>query len=138
MLEFRSHEPHRLSGGQKQRVAIAGALALQPEVLILDEATSMLDPAGRNEVLSILWNLHEQLDTTILYVTHSLTEIDRSDRVIVMSDGSIVGECTVEEIYRDREVLARSSLIVAYTVEISHAVLDGSFVTHDELVVRLL
>lgn len=138
MLEFRSHEPHRLSGGQKQRVAIAGALALQPDVLILDEATSMLDPAGRNEVLSILWNLHEQLDTTILYITHDLTEIDQSDKVIVMNDGSIVGESTVEEIYRDKEMLARSSLKVPYTVEISNALLDGSFVTHDELVVRLL
>lgn len=137
MLEFRSHEPHRLSGGQKQRVAIAGALAMQPEVLILDEATSMLDPAGRSEVLSILCRLHEQLDTTILYITHDLTEIERSDRVIVMNDGSIVGDGSVEEIYRDKERLEKSNLKVPYTVEISDALLDGSYMTHNELVVRL-
>ncbi len=137
MLEFRTHEPHRLSGGQKQRVAIAGALAMQPEVLILDEATSMLDPAGRKEVLAILCRLHEQLDTTILYITHDLTEIERSDRVIVMNGGRIVGEGSVEEVYRDKELLQESNLKVPYTVEISDALLDGSYVTHDELVVRL-
>ena len=137
MLDFRSHEPHRLSGGQKQRVAIAGALAMQPEVLILDEATSMLDPAGRTEVLSILCGLHEQLDTTILYITHDLTDIERSDRVIVMNGGSIVGDGSVEAVYRDKELLKRSNLKVPYTMQISDALLDGSYMTHDELVVRL-
>lgn len=137
MLEFRRHEPHRLSGGQKQRVAIAGALAMQPEVLILDEATSMLDPQGRTEVLSILCRLHEQLDTTILYITHDLTEIEQSDRVVVMNNGKIVGQGTVEEVYSNKELLKASNLKVPYTVEISNALLGGAYVTHDELVVRL-
>lgn len=137
MLEFRSHEPHRLSGGQKQRVAIAGALAMQPEVLILDEATSMLDPSGRSEVLSILCRLHEQLDTTILYITHDLTEIERSDRVIVMNGGAVVGDGSVMEIYKDKELLRNSSLKVPYTVEIADALLGSSYMTHDELVMRL-
>lgn len=137
MLDFRTHEPHRLSGGQKQRVAIAGALATEPEILILDEATSMLDPAGRNEVLSILCELHDQLDTTILYITHDLTEIYRSDKVIVMNDGAIVAEGTVKEVYDDKELLRQSNLKVPYAIEISNALLDGSYVTHDELVMRL-
>lgn len=137
MLEFRTHEPHRLSGGQKQRVAIAGALAMQPDVLILDEATSMLDPTGRREVLSILKRLHETLDTTILYITHDLTEIEDSDRVIVMNNGSVVKEGSVEEVYRDKELLIESNLKVPYTIEISDALLDGAYLTHDELVVRL-
>lgn len=137
MLDFRTHEPHRLSGGQKQRVAIAGALAMKPEVLILDEATSMLDPVGRKEVLSILCDLHDKLDTTILYITHDLTEIYRSDKVVVMNDAKVVAEGTVEDVYKDKELLRDSNLKVPYTIEISNALLDGSYVTHDELVMRL-
>lgn len=137
MLDFRNHEPHRLSGGQKQRAAIAGALAMKPEVLILDEATSMLDPVGRKEVLSILCELHDKLDTTIIYITHDLTEIYRSDKVVVMNDGKIVAEGSVEEVYKDKELLKQSNLKVPYTIEISNALLDGSYVTHDELVMRL-
>ena len=97
----------------------------------------MLDPKGRTEVLSILCSLHEQLDTTILYITHDLTEIERSDRVIVMNGGEIVGQGSVEEIYRDKKLLQESNLKVPYTVEISNALLDGSYLTHEELVVRL-
>ena len=137
MLEFRTHEPHRLSGGQKQRVAIAGALAMKPEVLILDEATSMLDPAGRKEVLSILCELHERLDTTILYITHDLNEITESDNIIVMNNGQVVAEGTLDEIYKDKDLLLNSNLKVPYTVEISNALLDGSYMSHEELVKHL-
>lgn len=137
MLDFRKHEPHRLSGGQKQRVAIAGALAMKPEVLILDEATSMLDPSGRKEVLSILSELHERLDTTILFITHDLTEIAESNKVIVMNNGQIVAEGSLEEVYKDKNLLLESNLKVPYTMEISDALLDGSYMTHEELVRRL-
>lgn len=137
MTDFKNHEPHRLSGGQKQRVAIASALALQPEVLILDEATSMLDPEGRLDVLNILKKLHGQLDTTILYITHDLTEIAPSDKVVIMNKGSIVLEGSVEDIYQDKDLLRQSNLKMPYTMAISEALLDGEYVTHEELVARL-
>lgn len=137
MLEYKNHEPHRLSGGQKQRIAIAGALAMNPEVLILDEATSMLDPKGRKEVLAILCDLHERLETTIIYITHDLTEIYRSDKVVVMNQGQAVAEGTVDEIYKDKELLTASNLKVPYTMELSDALLDGKYLTHEMLVERL-
>ena len=137
MLDFKKHEPHRLSGGQKQRIAIAGALAMKPEVLILDEATSMLDPKGRQEVLSILCDLHERLETTIIYITHDLTEIYRSDKVVVMNQGKAVAEGSIDEIYRDKELLKESNLKVPYTMELSEALLDGTYLTHEMLVDRL-
>lgn len=137
MLDFKKHEPHRLSGGQKQRIAIAGALAMKPEVLILDEATSMLDPKGRQEVLSILCDLHERLETTIIYITHDLTEIYRSDKIVVMNQGKAVAEGTIDEIYRDKDLLKESNLKVPYTIELSEALLDGTYLTHEMLVERL-
>ena len=137
MSDFKNHEPHRLSGGQKQRVAIASAIALQPEVLILDESTSMLDPEGRQDVLNILKKLHGQLDTTILYITHDLTEISSSDKVVVMNKGAIVLEGDIEEIYKNKTLLRQSNLKLPYTMVISEALLNGEYVTHEELVDKL-
>src|SRR5699024_12167372 len=105
MSDFNNHVPHRLSGGQKHRVVFASAIALQPEVLILDESTSMLVPEGRQDVLNILKKLHGQLDTTILYITHDLTEISSSDKVVVMNKGAIVLEGDIEEIYNNNTLL---------------------------------
>lgn len=137
MLEFREHEPSRLSGGQKQRVAIAGALAMSPEVLILDEATSMIDPEGRQEVLDILRAIHHQGKTTLVFITHDLSEIEESDHAVIMKDGRVISEGTVEEIYQDTDALVASRLVLPFHMKLSRQLLDGSFMSYDELVERL-
>lgn len=137
MLEFRTHEPSRLSGGQKQRVAIAGALALQPELLILDEATSMLDPQGRREVLEILRKIHRERMTTLIYITHDLAEINVSDHAVVMKDGQVINEGTVEEIYEDTEALISSRLVLPFTISMADHLFEGCYMSYDELVERL-
>ena len=89
MLEFKKREPARLSGGQKQRVAIAGVVALRPAILILDEATSMLDPEGRRELIDIVKGIRKDYDMTVISITHDLEEVAMSDRVLVMKKGEI-------------------------------------------------
>lgn len=137
MLEYRTHEPSRLSGGQKQRVAIAGALAMQPDLLILDEATSMLDPQGRREVLKILREIHREKLTTLVYITHDLAEIGVSDHAVVMKDGRVINEGTVEEIYQDTDALISSRLVLPFTISMADRLLDGCYMSYDELVERL-
>ena len=99
MEDFLNDEPHSLSGGQKQRVAIAGVLALQPSILILDEATSMLDPQGRREVVETVRQLVTQKGITVLSITHDLEEAAQSDRVIILNKGEILEEGTPEKIF---------------------------------------
>ena len=89
MYDFRLHAPHLLSGGQKQRIAIAGVLAMQPEILVLDEPTAMLDPYGRKEVLSTIEELRAETGMTVLLITHHMDECINADRVVVVSDGEI-------------------------------------------------
>ncbi|WP_457826370.1 ATP-binding cassette domain-containing protein, partial [Staphylococcus aureus] len=89
MFDKRLHEPTSLSGGQKQRVAIAGVLALKPKLIILDEATSMLDPEGKAEILKMIQTLNHQWGVTVLSVTHDLSEVVDSDCIIVMNEGRI-------------------------------------------------
>lgn len=137
MLEFRTHEPSRLSGGQKQRVAIAGALAMEPDLLILDEATSMLDPQGRKEVLEILKKVHQEKMTTLIYITHDLAEIGISDHAVVMKDGQVINEGTVEDIYQDTEALVSSRLVLPFTISMADQLLEGCYMSYDELVERL-
>ena len=92
MYEFLDHEPTKLSGGQKQRVAIAGILAMSPSIIILDEATSMLDPKGRNEINALVHQLNKDKNMTIVSITHDIEEAALSDYVILLSDGHIVNE----------------------------------------------
>ncbi len=99
MLEYADREPSRLSGGQKQRVAIAGIVALQPEIIILDEATSMLDPSGRKDVLQTVKDVKNQENLTVISITHDIDEAVESDRIIVMQDGSINRQGTPGEIF---------------------------------------
>ena len=89
MLDFKKREPARLSGGQKQRVAIAGVVALRPAILILDEATSMLDPEGRRELIETVKEIRKDYDMTVISITHDLEEVAMSDRVLVMKKGEI-------------------------------------------------
>src|SRR4051812_47516102 len=106
MDSFLNQEPHNLSGGQKQRVAIAGVIALRPAIIILDEATSMLDPKGREEILSIVRELKTDHQLTVISITHDLEEASRADRIIVMNKGKLYREGTPEEIFQmDKELV---------------------------------
>ena len=104
MLDFKKREPARLSGGQKQRVAIAGVVALRPAILILDEATSMLDPEGRRELIETVKGIRKDYDMTVISITHDLEEVAMSDRVLVMKKGEI------ESISSPRELFSRNDL----------------------------
>ena len=137
MLSYRRHAPARLSGGQKQRVAIAGALAMAPDVLILDEATSMLDPEGRKDILNILEDIHRERQTTLIYITHDLSEIEKSDYAVIMKDGEVLNRGSIEHIFSDTDTLIKSRLVLPYQMQISRALLKGEYVTHDELVEKL-
>ncbi|MBQ9251230.1 MAG: energy-coupling factor transporter ATPase [Clostridia bacterium] len=103
MSKFADSAPHMLSGGQKQRVAIAGILAMEPSVLIADEATAMLDPSGRQEVLETVRTLNRQKGITVVWITHFMEEAAQADRILVVSDGQIVSEGTPREIFDDVE-----------------------------------
>ena len=99
MLDFKKREPARLSGGQKQRVAIAGVVALRPSILILDEATSMLDPEGRRELIETVKGIRKDYDMTVISITHDLEEVAMSDRVLVMKKGSIESTSSARELF---------------------------------------
>ena len=110
--KFRNSTPSKLSGGQKQRVAIAGVLAVMPEVMIFDEATAMLDPKGRNEVLSVADKLNKENGITVINITHYMDEVVRADRVIVLNDGEVYAEGTPEEICKRADELESLGLSV--------------------------
>lgn len=99
MLDFAKREPARLSGGQKQRVAIAGVVALRPDIIILDEATSMLDPEGREEVISTIKKIKDESNLTVISITHDIDEAANASRILVMKQGSLVNEGTPQEIF---------------------------------------
>jgi energy-coupling factor transporter ATPase len=120
MQKFRMRAPHLLSAGQKQRVAIAGAMALKPQVLILDESTSMLDPAGREEVLNAVRRLN-QGGTTIIAITHYMHEAVEGDRVVVMEAGRIVMQGSPREVFTHVEELRALQLDVPQVTELAHA-----------------
>lgn len=105
MEEFRKSSPTRLSGGQKQRIAIAGVLALNPQVLILDESTAMLDPQGRKEVLQVVKKLNKEKGVTVIAITHYMEEVVDADRVIVLDNGKMVMQDTPREIFKREEEL---------------------------------
>ncbi len=109
MYEYRLHEPHKLSGGQKQRVAIAGIMAMQPECIVLDEPTAMLDPRGREEVLSSLYKLLA-MGKTVVLITHYMDEAVRADRVIVMNSGRIVLDGTPGEVFSHGREIEKAGL----------------------------
>ncbi len=115
MYPFRLHAPHLLSGGQKQRVAIAGVLAMDPEVLVLDEPTAMLDPRGREEVISTAEHLCRDKGITVVLITHHMEEAVRSDRVIVLDRGKIVLDGTPKEIFPQAQRLRELHLTVPET-----------------------
>ncbi|HEM3580425.1 TPA: energy-coupling factor transporter ATPase [Streptococcus suis] len=118
MTDFKTREPARLSGGQKQRVAIAGVVALRPKIIILDEATSMLDPEGRLDLIKIVREIKERHGMTVISITHDLDEVALSDRVIVMKNGQVESISTPKELFM-REDLADLDLDRPFTTELA-------------------
>ncbi|AXI07622.1 energy-coupling factor ABC transporter ATP-binding protein [Oceanobacillus zhaokaii] len=114
MQAYRLTEPHRLSGGQKQRVAIASVLAISPKVLILDEATAMLDPNGRKEIMETVSQLQNSQGLSLITITHDLHEVVQADRVIVMNEGEIWDEATPREIFSKKDELRKIGLDVPF------------------------
>ncbi|MEC6749155.1 energy-coupling factor ABC transporter ATP-binding protein [Marinilactibacillus sp. XAAS-LB27] len=124
MLEFAEREPARLSGGQKQRVAIAGIVALRPEIMILDEATSMLDPKGRNEVLRTVKEVKEKENLTVISITHDIDEAASANRILVMKAGELIKEGTPEEIFSYGDQLIEMGLDLPFPEKLKSSLKD--------------
>ncbi len=125
MYEYRTHAPHKLSGGQKQRVAIAGIIAMEPRCIVLDEPTAMLDPRGREEVLTTIRKLNREKGITIVLITHYMDEAVLSDRVVVMDNGEILTQGTPREVFSQVELLKRHKLDVPQATELVHRLKSG-------------
>ncbi|MGI2329631.1 energy-coupling factor ABC transporter ATP-binding protein [Planococcus sp. YIM B11945] len=132
MEEFLDQEPHHLSGGQKQRVAIAGALALRPRLLILDEATSMLDPQGRVEVIETIRELRKETGLTVISITHDLEEAALADRIIVMNTGHKHAEGTPEAVFVSSNALADLGLDLPFAMRMTHLLQEAGVEIHKE------
>ncbi len=118
MTKYARHETHRLSGGQKQRIAIAGAIAMKRKCVIFDESTAMLDPAGRKEVMETITRLNREENLTVIHITHYMNEATMADRVIVMSDGSIIMDGTPKTVFSRAPELWQANLDVPQTTEL--------------------
>lgn len=125
MYEERFKAPRLLSGGQKQRVAIAGIIAMQPDYIVLDEATAMLDPAGRKEVMDTVLRLNKEKNITVIMITHFMDEAARADRVIVMDNGKKLRDGTPREIFSDEEEIERLGLSLPPASELSHRLIKA-------------
>ena len=118
MSEFVTHAPHLLSGGQKQRIAIAGVIAMEPDCIVLDEATAMLDPVGRQEVLSTIYRLNREKHITVVLITHHMNEAEQADRVLVMKSGKVAMDGAPREVFSQVEALRDMGLTVPDTVDL--------------------
>ena len=121
MYEFRNSTPHHLSGGQKQRIAIAGIIALEPECIVLDEPTAMLDPKGRQEIINTILRLNKEKGITVVLITHYMEEAEKADRVLVMNDGDFIADGTPKEIFKNVKMLKSVGLDVPQTTELLYA-----------------
>ena len=118
MTKYLDQEPTRLSGGQKQRVAIAGVLAMKPEILIFDEATAMLDPQGKDEIKKVIMDLHHETGLTIVSITHDIDEVAASDAVIALNEGSVVMTGTPDEIFAQEKKLSEIQLDIPFSMKL--------------------
>ncbi|MCK6255220.1 energy-coupling factor ABC transporter ATP-binding protein [Fictibacillus sp. KIGAM418] len=140
MQEFIESEPHHLSGGQKQRVAIAGIIAQKPSIIILDEATSMLDPMGRKEVIDTVKQLNEEEGITVISITHDLEEAVRADRVMVMKQGSILTTGSPRHVFQNESLLLDAGLDLPFSLKLGLALKENGIglkeqhLTQEELV----
>lgn len=132
MYDFREDAPYKLSGGQKQRVAIAGVLAMMPECIVLDEPTAMLDPNGREEVMSTLLKLNKEKNMTVVLITHYMDEAVLADRVVVMDSGKIITQGTPYDVFSQIELLKKHRLDVPQATEVAYK-LCGCGVKFDKL-----
>lgn len=118
MLKFRQHATYQLSGGQKQRVAIAGIIAMQPDCIILDEPTAMLDPVGRREILATVHKLNEEMGITVILITHHMNEAADAKRIIVMNSGLVIMDGTPREVFARTDILDQAGLMAPQPVEL--------------------
>lgn len=143
MYEHRERPTHKLSGGQKQRVAIAGIIAMEPECLVLDEPTAMLDPKGRKEVMDTVISLNKNKGITVILITHFMEEAESADRVIVMSDGNITADGTPKEIFSQTKKIRDAGLEVPQTTDLLDRLnkmglsVSGSVISTEECVLEL-
>lgn len=125
--------PHFLSGGQKQRIAIAGVLAMQPEIIIFDEATSMLDPMGRNEIINTVINLNKEHNITVVWITHFMEEAVLADRVVVLNHGEICLQGTPKQVFKNIDILRDMRLDVPPMLELSQFLRDNGVNVSDDI-----
>lgn len=143
MYKYRLHEPHKLSGGQKQRVAIAGIIAMEPQCIVLDEPTAMLDPEGRRDVMKAMKRLNKELGITVVFITHYMEEACEADRIIVMDDSHLILDGTPREIFSDVDRIRNLGLDVPQTCALAQMLKDdgidikGDSLGVDELVSSL-
>lgn len=130
MTEFARHSPHQLSGGQKQRVAIAGVIAMMPKCIIFDEATAMLDPAGRSEVMRTIRTLNKDQGITVIHITHNMNEAIEADRVIVINDGTVFLDDKPAKVFSNVEELQRIGLDVPQVTELIFELKKCGFESH--------
>lgn len=127
MYDFRLNAPYKLSGGQKQRIAIAGIIAMQPDCIVLDEPTAMLDPRGRREVMNTIRRLNREKGITIVLITHYMDEAVQTDRVVVMDSGEILTDGTPREVFAQVELLKQHQLDVPQSTELIYRLKAGGF-----------
>jgi len=127
MTDYTHTEPANLSGGQKQRVAIAGIIAIRPKVIILDEATSMLDPEGRDRILKTVHQLQEDYNLTVIAITHDIDEASLADNVIVMDDGQLITQGTPKDVFAQAELLKEIGLDIPFYMQVKQALLEDEF-----------
>lgn len=127
MSAFKTREPARLSGGQKQRVAIAGAVALRPMIIVFDEATSMLDPKGRLELINTIRSIREDYQLTVISITHDLDEVALSDRVLVMKNGQVESSSTPRELFARGNEILQLGLDIPFTTSLINAFREDGF-----------
>ncbi|MCK1239841.1 energy-coupling factor ABC transporter ATP-binding protein [Streptococcus uberis] len=132
MSAFKTREPARLSGGQKQRVAIAGAVALRPMIIVLDEATSMLDPKGRLELINTIRSIREDYQLTVISITHDLDEVALSDRVLVMKNGQVESSSTPRELFARGNEILQLGLDIPFTTSLINAFREDGFYLEED------
>ncbi len=134
MYEYRNHAPTQLSGGQKQRVAIAGVIAMQPDCIVLDEPTAMLDPQGRQEVMETIRRLNREKGVTIVLITHYMEEAAQSDRVVVIDGGRVLLDDTPRRVFKQVETLKSVGLDVPQVTELAHLLRQEGIMISDEII----
>lgn len=142
IYDYRLHETHRLSGGQKQRVAIAGIIAMQPDCIVLDEPTAMLDPSGRKDVHDTIHKLNKEFGKTIVLITHFMEEAVDADRVIVINDGNIITEGTPESVFSESELLFKNGLDIPDITKLGymlkhHPAFNEVILTEDDFIDKI-